>query len=370
MEKITNYIYKSNTGFDKMHGFLPKKSVTSCLLEINDEFTRALDEKKSIDLVIFDISKAFDSINHELLIRKLVNLGISGNCLEWIQSYLNNRSAAVKINNHLSSFKYTDQGVPQGSPLSPFLFNCFLLDFFQQELKNVIVKAYADDIKAFIIFDKHNQHSKKLELDNFINNFYLWLKQNGLNLSSNKSKIIHMGLNNPRFNYSINSVPLFCSDEPFKILGVTFLHNLSFRIHIQDKCLVAIRLWFNLMRTIRSTDHNVLIRIFKSYVRPHLEFASQIFNDYSKGTTDIIEKVQRKITKYIFFRSKYLGKNSLNQCPNYSKRLTILNLEPLYIRRFKADLITFFKISKGFLKINKSNLPDSQTFITLEIIAH
>ena len=362
LKEISSFIYNTQSKlFENMHGFLPNKSVISCLLEIYDEFTRAIDEKKCIDLFIFDITKAFDTINHDLLIRKLNNLGITGNCLAWIKSFLNNRLASVQINNQLSDRCTIKQGLPQGSPLSPFLFNCFILDFLKNSSNSVIVKAYADDIKAFIIFDKHNQNVRKSDMDSFINGFNEWLNLNGLEISPAKCKVLHLGNNNPCLNYSMNSSKLICSDDPFKILGLTFSPNLLWKTHINEKCLVAIRLWFNVMRVIRSTDHNILIRIYKSYVRPHVEFASEIFNDYSKSTTDLIETVQRKVTRYIFYRSKYLCKNFNHQCPEYSKRLDILNLEPLSIRRFKAELLTFFKITKKLLVINKRNLPSSQT---------
>ena len=94
---------------------MPKFSVVSQLLEIIDDWTKVLDNEYLVDTVYFDFVKAFHSINHDLLSHKLCIFGLTNNCINWLSSYLNNRTFRVKINNSLTDESATSKcGVPQG----------------------------------------------------------------------------------------------------------------------------------------------------------------------------------------------------------------------------------------------------------------
>jgi retron-type reverse transcriptase len=131
----------------------------------NFRLTAAVDEKKMIDVIYFDLRKAFDKINLSILINKLKIRGITGDCLSWITNFITNRSVSVKIGNAITPPCTIHSGVPQGCTLSPLLFNIFLSDLASSFTDpNVTLKFFADDCKAYIIYDEKDMQEKKSSL--------------------------------------------------------------------------------------------------------------------------------------------------------------------------------------------------------------
>ena len=135
------------------HGFRRKKSCTSQLLEVMEDFTHFMDKKQSFDVIYLDFKKAFDSVPHERLLVKLEGYGISGNLLKWIRSFLENRTQRVKIGNEFSERSKVTSGIPQGSILGPILFTIFINDL--PEAIKSICKIFADDTKIYNTSDNH-----------------------------------------------------------------------------------------------------------------------------------------------------------------------------------------------------------------------
>ena len=117
------------------------------LLYSHEEWGRLVDERQRVDVILLDLSKAFDSVPHNLLLAKLIGLGIGGDLLRWIRDYLNNRSFRVKVNGVLSDPKATIRGVPKGSILGPLLFLLFIDDLPSQLDCKVVL--FADDAKIW-----------------------------------------------------------------------------------------------------------------------------------------------------------------------------------------------------------------------------
>ena len=117
--EISSYFRAIGAIPTSQHGFQPGKSVISLLLECHDDWSLAIDNKKNVDFIMFDIRKAFDTVNIQLLIHKPESLGITGSCLSWISDFLSNRSFKVKIGNSCSQNAEINSGVPQGGVLSP-----------------------------------------------------------------------------------------------------------------------------------------------------------------------------------------------------------------------------------------------------------
>lgn len=168
------------------HGFVSRKSTESNLCEFLDFVLNSMDGGFQVDAVYTDYSKAFDKISHSILVQKLETIGVHGDLLRWLESYLRNRSQAVAVKGHISTFIPITSGVPQGSHLGPLLFNIFMNDI------NICFKhshslLYADDTK---IFAKIQTTDDCLKLQSDLNRLHEYCLRNKLFLNIDKCCIV------------------------------------------------------------------------------------------------------------------------------------------------------------------------------------
>nr|CAD2192777.1 unnamed protein product [Meloidogyne enterolobii] len=186
-------------------------------------------------------------------------------------------------------------------------------------------------------------------LQNAVNNLVDWNTIWGLNVSLDKTVIFHIGNKNPKFNYYVNNNELPKADI-VKDLGVITNNKLTFEEHINHVRNISMLRSVQLLRNIKSTNPKIWGNYFKMYVLPLLEYASPVWNPSLKKSIKYIERVQKFYTRMALRNCKILRKIS------YDRRLDMLNLEPLYLRRFKIDLITLYKIVFRHTNINPLEL--------------
>ena len=146
-----------------------------------------------------DFRKAFDTVPHERLLNKLHGYGVRGNVLNWVRDFLSDRSQFVSINDQMSSKINVTSGVPQGSVLGPTLFIYFINDLPQ--VANTFFKIFADDTKAYLpIHNVSDQASLQETVDKLVEWSEKWL----LKFNGSKCKVLHIGKNNPKYQYTIS----------------------------------------------------------------------------------------------------------------------------------------------------------------------
>ena len=169
--------------------YLPHKSTESALTLITSDILSNLNSNRGTILVLLDMSSAFDTLNHTLLIHRLASIGISGTPLDWLTSYISNRSSSVRIHSHSSPYQPITHGVPQGSVLDPLLFNIYLLPLFNilTDYPDISFHSYADDLQLYINCTDSPTYAPN-RLSSCIKSIHDWLTSNSLKLNPNKPK--------------------------------------------------------------------------------------------------------------------------------------------------------------------------------------
>ena len=181
--QLINYLEKYTLLSPFQHAYRKYHSTVTCLFELLNLIYEKLDNKKMVAIVSLDLSKAFDSINHKLLVQKLENLNLNVPSIKFIKSYLENRKQITKFSNYISNEEKIKSGVPQGSILGPLLFLCFVNDLPEIFDKNCEFLSYADDTQ--LIVTAENIQSLKNKIEDVIDPAQRWYTKNGLNRGSN-----------------------------------------------------------------------------------------------------------------------------------------------------------------------------------------
>ena len=348
-DKIKDYI--KNEIYSGQHGFIANKSTVTQLFETYEKWVLYVDKHKSIDGVYIDFAKAFDSVIHTKLLSKLYAYGIRGQLLDWIAEFLKDRKQRVNIGGELSAIGKVTSGVPQGSVLGPLLFLIFIND-----LPNCIgdlceVNLFADDCKLFLVHDEELNKTTDLQLA--LDKLQLWAESSQLSIQPDKCEVLYIGKKNKKRQYTLNNAVLPAATV-VKDLGVHMTDTLKFDTHIAKIVQSASNCANLILKSFKSKKPQFMIKLFNTFVRSKLEYASPIWNPHTKSLIAKLEKVQRKFTK----RLPGL------QAKSYEERLRILKITTLEERRLKLDLCFLFKVIKGKINVNFENYFEYKSNIT------
>ena len=326
-----SFLFRHNLLSKEQFGFLQNKSTMSQLLSFFNDVTRDVDNGHCVKAFYLDISKAFDTVSHKKLIQKLQAYGISGNLLEWITAFLNNRFQRVRSDDIYSEYLPVTSGVPQGSVLGPLLFLLYIND-----LPNAVdycsVKMYADDTKLYAVC-KNDADVNRIQRD--LSKVHEWFQTWQLNLAVEKCEGISFKKETDHI-FSIDDAPIPKSTK-LKDLGVWVSNDLKFSHHCTIVAKKAHQRCNLIFRTFLCRDPEFLINMFNIYVRPLLEYCVPVYMPMSVGDIYCIERVQRRFTKRI------PGCWVLS----YQDRLSRLQIKSLQYRRAEIDLCTMYKAVHG-----------------------
>lgn len=200
-EKIIIKKYELNLNScisQEQHGFVKNRSTVTNLIETTTFIADALERKNRIDIVYLDFEKAFDSVDHLILLRNIGRVVFKRNMIKWFYSFLINRKCHVKIGNAISSDYTPKSGVPAGCSLSSYLFNIFIDDITRLQTENVKFELFADDVKLISeIYDQRNYYYMQNVLDK-VND---WSEQNRLKMNVKKVKLLSISRMMPAFDF-------------------------------------------------------------------------------------------------------------------------------------------------------------------------
>jgi len=329
---ITQHLTKFNLILGSQHGFRRGRSCVTNLLAFLDKVTTYNDDKDSVDIIFLDFAKAFDKVPHRRLMLKLKAHGIDGRVINWISNWLENRMQRVCINGTSSGWRVVLSGVPQGSVLGPLLFLIFINDLDLRLLSTIL--KFADDTK---ILGKAITPTDRLQLQLDLDELCKWAKDWQMKFNVSKCKVMHTGSSNSNSTYFMNGQQLSEVTE-HKDLGIMISSTLKVADHCQYACNKANKMLGLLKRTIKHKNYTVMVQLYKSLVRPHLEYGSTAWNPHYSKDKAMLERVQHRFTR-LFPDLRVM---------EYDARLEVLKLWTLEERRNRADLMEVYKMMHGF----------------------
>ena len=305
------------------HAYRKNHGTVTCLFELLNEIYTLIDKKFKVAIVSLDLSKAFDSINHNLLLKKLKSFNLNQQSIDYIQSYLSNRRQSTKLSKFTSTEQEIKSGVPQGSILGPFLFLCFVNDLpnvFNNETKFI---AYADDTQL-LVYDNDLEKLKE-KVENVIGDAQKWYENNGMKNNSSKSEILVVSTKkSDKIVIEVieeNKQKIVKSKKWIKVLGVYIDHLLSWSKQISVVKRNATNVIRKIHRINRFLPHKLKMTLYNTLIVPIFNYADIIWGGCNKTQGKRLQITQNFAARSILGKSKYdSGKLAL-------KELNLLNLE-------------------------------------------
>ena len=334
---------------NSQHGFLRNKSCTTNMVEFTDSLVLSINDIHSLstDVVYFDFSKAFDSVNHDLILHKLKHLyGINGRFLKFIMNYLCGRSQCVVIGNAKSDILPVLSGVPQGSILGPILFVLFINDLPSGLNSGTSIALYADDTKIWRSICNQEDHEILQRDISYLNQ---WAIDNKMHFHPLKCKVLpvhdkpspFLGIfPNIQFHYHLGDCMLPFVDTE-RDLGVDVTKNFLFNDHI-SRILAKASQQFGLAKRTCSFVKDVRRKraLYLALVRSQFEHCSSIWRPTSKDNMKKFESFQKMCIKWIL-SEEHLSYYSYDE---YIRKCRQVNILPMEQKFDFNDLILFHKI--------------------------
>ena len=343
-KSMVTYLETNELLTGRQHGFRAGRSTLTQLLNHFDMVYEGLVDGKDTDSIYLDYAKAFDRVDHELLISKLERYGFHSSLINWIKSFLTNRDQVVVLDGVHSFIAGILSGVPQGTVLGPLLFILFINDL-ELCVTSSTVGFFADDTRISKQIGSLDD-CKLLQED--LDSVVSWSRSNNMQLHEQKSElVIHKHKPGdllqelPFFpltmSYNSSTGDALHPSENVRDLGVNVSHDLSWSRHICDTVTKARNVASWVLSVFKTRNKDVMLTLYKSLVRSILEFNSPVWNPTKVGEIQAIEGVQKTFTSRI----------SALKSDDYWKRLKEMSLMSLQRRRERYIILQVWKILNG-----------------------
>lgn len=338
--------------YDVLHqsqsGFRSGYSTETALTLMTERWLEAINEGKIVGTVAVDFRKAFDLVDHSLLLKKLTHYRCGDNFIALMKSYLNNRVQVVNINGKKSNTGIITCGVPQGSILGPLLFLIFINDL-PLYLSDTVSSTdlYADDTTIYDM--QADLKTLKANLQKALIILHEWCKQNGMLLNTEKTKVMlvttrqrRLRIDESLFSLTYNDIDLQITTGE-KILGVNIDENMQWNNHFQAVCKkVSSYIWLlSKISPYINSEHKLLF--YNAYIHPHFNYCNIIWGNSSNYNVSRMNKFQRRACKIIL-------KNEYLDLENARKRLNILSFDQaVFLNKAKTMYKVFNNIIPQYI---------------------
>ena len=331
-KRIYSFLEKNHILYEFQYGFRKGHSTNHALIEIADRIKLAIEDKELICGIFLDLSKAFDTVDHNILLSKLEHYGIRGQAFNLLKSYLTDRKQYVQIGKHKSEHLHINYGVPQGSVLGPLLFILYINNLYKAcNIGNL--RIFADDTTVFFrCSTKEEITSKGTQIMTQLN---AWFKANKLTLNSGKSNFIvfrsnkNTATNLPeKINFENTSINRSSSS---KYLGVTLDEHVTWNQHITEVC-NKLKRYFKLFYSIRDFVNSIQVKIiYYAFIYSRIKYGISTFGFTDDIKIQRMQVLQNKLLKVLLAKNYRYSTNKLHN------ELGIIKVEDIA----KLDAVTF-----------------------------
>lgn len=356
------HILKNNLLHPHQSGFRENHSCHTALTNLVEEWLLNINNNKFTGVLFIDFAKAFDLIDHDLLLQKLAVYKLSEHALSLVKSFLSDRQHKVHIHNDQSQFLTQTYGVPQGSVLGPLLFSLYINDL-PLFIHNGLCELFADDTSIHSCNSDLKQLHTSLQ-DN-VYQLIKWAELNHMTLNNQKTKYMIITTRQKRQNIT-SSIPHIYIDNiaiqevtTHKVLGVTIDNNLSWSPHIKSLCKHISQKLFQLSKIKNFLDIKARKQYYHAFISSSINYASTLFDLCSENVLKPLGRLHKRSLKVVLSKSASLA---------YKDYLT-LKLLPLSFKLQHNKAILMFKIMNGYAPYPLiSRFPKKQSRYTDNII--
>ena len=305
-KRLDDHMLDNNLYSSVQSAYRERHSTETALLKVQSDILTALDSGSGAVLLMLDLSAAFDTIDHGILLSRLNSLyGISGDALDWFKSYLSNRVQRVIIGDTVSECKNLNFGVPQGSVLGPKIY-CM----YTKPISDIIAghglshHCYADDTQLYIAIEHSaNLHSELLRMERCVADIRTWMRHNMLKLNDDKTELIVFASRYNQHLYSdasmmIGNTTVVCEPQ-VKNLGVIFDQVMSMRQHVNYTSRTARFHLRNISRIRRYIPEESCKLVVQSLVTSRLDYSNGLLYGIPKSAVSILQSVQNSAARIV-----------------------------------------------------------------------
>ena len=306
--QFSEYLNKNNLFAANQSGYRKNMSCETAVLKVHNDILLQIDKKSHTVLLLLDLSAAFDTINHKKLLRRLEHsYGFSGIILQWVASYLSNRSFIVGVKGEYSSLCDLEIGVPQGSILGPIFFILYTKQLQDiASMHGLQIHLYADDTQIYFSFDPKKDmdiESMKRKLKECFEHIKSWMSENYLKLNNNKSEIIEISTNSKTPKQVEFNLDSMCSIKPTKSaknLGFIFDNHLNLEAQINNVVRICYVNQRNLGRIGSKLSKELKIQMVHASIHSILDNGNATYGALSERLLQKLQKVQNAAVRFIF----------------------------------------------------------------------
>lgn len=366
--RLLSFITKYNILHNNQFGFRKNSSTSLACYHLIKEVTESLDKKTPMVAVFLDMSKAFDFVNHDILLQKLYRYGVRGPAWDWLACYLNKRQQCVEIAKVIgkdkivfkSDYQYNGFGVPQGSILGPLLFLLYINDLPKTIDHKCIL--FADDTTLLIKYDKNAIFEDVIK--KALTDIIAWLDSNNLQINLSKTKLIqfqtykskHLDIQIKHNDTTIEEV------KSTKFLGLTIDCHCNWKDHVDNLRSKLDRFVYVLYRIRNVVSEAAALSAYHGYVSSQLKYGLILWGN--SVDADVIFKAQKKCIRAI------TGAGFSDHCKPLFQKKNILTVPSMYIYEIsifvKKNPNCFLKMTtKSNRGVHRNKLLQPQTNLAL-----